>query len=65
VLESLGLENPERTIVNYFDPIRLIRNDSGHPTGKVVSPDDLNSEFIQYQLLMNYINPLLESLPNY
>lgn len=65
VLEKLGLENPERTIVNYFDPIRLIRNDSGHPTGKVVSPDDLNSEFIHYQLLMNYIHPLLESLKHY
>lgn len=65
VLESLGLENPERTIVNYFDPIRLIRNDSGHPTGKVISPEDLNSEFIHYQLLMNYIHPLLDSLPNY
>jgi hypothetical protein len=59
---SLGLENPERKIDLYFDPIRLIRNDSGHPTGKVISQDDLNTEFGHYQLIMNYVYPVIEGL---
>ncbi|KRF31669.1 hypothetical protein [Paenibacillus sp. Soil787] len=61
-LVSLGLENPERKIDMYFDPIRLIRNDSGHPTGKVISQEDLNTEFSHFQLIMNYVYPCIEGL---
>lgn len=62
VFTSLGLEHPERTIPMYFEPIRLIRNDSGHPTGKVVSPEDLNTEFNHYQLLMDAVYHVIEEL---
>ncbi|ARU62311.1 hypothetical protein CBW65_15910 [Tumebacillus avium] len=64
MFESLGLENP---IINFsfLDIIRQVRNDSGHPTGKIVSENDLNTIFGNYQLLIERIHPLLESLPKH
>ncbi|QDA30262.1 hypothetical protein [Paenibacillus polymyxa] len=63
LFESLGLENSNLHF-QYLDFLRQIRNESGHPTGVRVSEEDVNSLFVNYQLLIDRVHPLILSLPN-
>ncbi|MGV2967158.1 hypothetical protein [Paenibacillus sp. AGC30] len=63
LFESLGLENSNLHF-QYLDFLRQIRNESGHPTGVRVSEEDMNSLFVNYQLLIDRVHPLILSIPD-
>jgi len=62
LFESLGLENANKHF-GFFDLLRQVRNDSGHPTGKIVSDRDMNTYFTNYQLLFDCLHQIIEKLP--
>ena len=64
LFESLGLENANLHF-SFLNLLRQDRNDSGHPTGTVVSSEDLNSYFANYQFLIERVHPIITKLPIY
>ncbi|KGP78298.1 MULTISPECIES: hypothetical protein [Paenibacillus] len=62
LFESLGLENSNLHF-QYLDFLRQIRNESGHPTGIRLSEETMNSLFVNYQLLIDRVHPLILSIP--
>ncbi|MBI9050013.1 MAG: hypothetical protein JEZ00_11370 [Anaerolineaceae bacterium] len=62
LFESMGLENANLQF-SYLDLLRQVRNDSGHPTGYVVSYEDMNTYFANYQLLIERVHPVIKKLP--
>lgn len=59
---SLGLENANLHF-SYLNLLRQVRNDSGHPTGFIVSNEDMNTYFANYQLLIERVHPVIGILP--
>ncbi|MFB5936447.1 hypothetical protein ACE8FZ_24665 [Peribacillus frigoritolerans] len=55
IFSQYGLENI-RIQFNFLDIIRQVRNDSGHPTGKKVSNEDLSTMFGNFQLLIERLD---------
>lgn len=64
LFESLGLENSNLHFT-FFDFLRQIRNESGHPTGIKISSEDLSSTFTGYQLLIERVHPIITRLPTH
>ena len=62
VFKSLGLEKANLHMAS-FDLLRQVRNDSGHPTGTIVSNEDMNTFFTNYQLLFDRIHQVIKKLP--
>lgn len=62
LFESIGLENANLHF-SFLDIIRQVRNESGHPTGIVVSSEDLNTIMGNYQLLIERVHPIIFKLP--
>ena len=62
LFKSLGLENSNLHF-GFLDIIRQVRNESGHPTGTRISEEDLNSIFVNYQLLIDRVHPVIQELP--
>lgn len=59
---NLGFDNPILNF-NFLDIIRQVRNQSGHPTGIIISREDLRTMFGNYQLLIEKAHNLLTELP--
>jgi hypothetical protein len=51
LFKDAGFENPKLQFT-FLDVIREVRNASGHPTGKKISPEDLSTMAGNYQLLL-------------
>lgn len=62
VFKSIGLENSNLHF-SFLDIVRQVRNESGHPTGVKVSSEDLSSIFVNYQLLIERVHPVITELP--
>jgi len=60
--EQIGLENSNLHF-SFLDIVRQVRNESGHPTGIKVSAEDLTSIFVNYQLLIERVHPIIIKLP--
>lgn len=63
LFKSIGLENSNLHF-SFLDIVRQVRNESGHPTGIKVSSEDLSSIFVNYQLLIERVHPVIIELPN-
>ena len=61
LFRSIGLENANLHFT-FLDIIRQVRNESGHPTGIIVSNEDLNTIFGNYQLLIDRVHPIITRL---
>lgn len=62
IFKQYGLENI-RIQFNFLDIIRQIRNDSGHPTGKTISNEDLSTLFGNFQHLIEKLNKFIKDYP--
>jgi hypothetical protein len=62
LFENLGFENPKLNF-NFLDVIRKVRNESGHPSGKVVSAEELQMTIGNYQHFLKRSHKLIEELP--
>ncbi|WP_312123683.1 hypothetical protein [Lysinibacillus boronitolerans] len=63
IFKQMGLENSNLHFFSVLDIIRQVRNESGHPTGKKISEEDLHTIYSQYQLLIDRIHQLIIELP--
>lgn len=63
IFKEMGLENSNLHFFSLLDIIRQVRNESGHPTGKKISEEDLHTIYSQYQLLIDRIHQLIFRLP--
>ncbi|WP_375089168.1 hypothetical protein ACDZ29_25605 [Peribacillus sp. RS7] len=63
LFEQLGIENPKLHLDGFFDIIRQLRNDSGHPTGNVVEKEMVDILFTRYAFILVKVHPLLKKLP--
>ncbi|MGX1373866.1 hypothetical protein RKD56_000984 [Priestia megaterium] len=54
IFKNMGFENPTLQF-NFIDIIRQVRNESGHPTGKKISNEDLSTMFGNFQFLVENI----------
>ncbi|MDO7906073.1 hypothetical protein Q5741_06525 [Paenibacillus sp. JX-17] len=63
LFKRFGFENPKLNF-NFLDIIRQVRNASGHPTGKKISPEDLNTMFGNYQFFIQKAHLMIKQLPN-
>lgn len=63
LMKELGFENIALNF-NFLDIIRKVRNEAGHPTGNIVSQEELQMTFGNYQHFLkrahNLINKLIE-----
>lgn len=57
LFEKLGFENHNINL-SFFDVIRQVRNESGHPTGKILSDEELKTYFVSYDLLYERVHKL-------
>ena len=64
LFEKLGFENHSINF-SFFDVIRQVRNEAGHPTGKILSDEELKSYFVSYDLLYNRVHKLRQNLEVY
>ena len=62
LFENLGFENPKLNF-NFLDVIRKVRNESGHPSGNVVSSEELQMTIGNYQHFLKRAHKLIEELP--
>ncbi|MNK78725.1 hypothetical protein D3C87_983690 [compost metagenome] len=62
--KNFGFENPKLNF-NFLDIIRQVRNESGHPTGKKISPEDMNTMFGNYQFFIQKAHSMLKQLPHF
>ena len=63
LFKNLGFENPKLNF-NFLDVIRKIRNESGHPSGNIVSAEELQMTIGNYQHFLKRAHKLIEELPN-
>lgn len=63
LFENLGFENPKLNF-NFLDVIRKVRNESGHPSGNVVSSEELQMTIGNYQHFLKRSHKLIRELPN-
>jgi len=59
IFSQYGLENI-RIQFNFLDIIRQVRNDSGHPTGKRISNEDLSTMFGNFQHLIEKLDKFIK-----
>lgn len=62
LFENLGFENPKLNF-NFLDIIRKVRNESGHPSGNVISSEELQMTIGNYQHFLKRAHKLIEELP--
>jgi len=62
LFENLGFENPKLNF-NFLDVIRKVRNESGHPSGNVVSSEELQMTIGNYQHFLKRTHKVIEELP--
>jgi len=62
LFEKFGFENPKLNF-NFLDVIRKVRNESGHPSGNVVSSEELQMTIGNYQHFLKRAHTLIEELP--
>ena len=62
LFENLGFENPKLNF-NFLDVIRKVRNESGHPSGNVISSEELQMTIGNYQHFLKRAHKLIEELP--
>lgn len=60
IFEKFGFDNLKLDFSS-LDIIRQARNDSGHPTGEVISPDSLRIRFGNYQIFLKKAHKLIKS----
>lgn len=63
IFESFGFENV-RLNFNYLDVIRQNRNDSGHPTGKIIAKEQFEMILTNYQAFLPKTIKAIRELPN-
>lgn len=59
--KEYGFENIEINF-SFFDVIRTIRNDSGHPTGKMVTKDEFRTLLANYQHFLPKVLDMIDTL---
>lgn len=64
LFQVLGFENPKLNF-NFLDIIRKARNQSGHPTGEIITDGDLKMIFGNYQHFIKLAHVLCDKLPDY
>ena len=64
LFEELGVENHEMNF-SFLDIIRQVRNDAGHPTGKIIDSSSLQTIISNYSLLYITIHEIIDKLENY
>lgn len=62
VFKDFGFENPKLNF-NFLDIIRQVRNQSGHPSGKTISENDLKTLFGSYQHFIKMAHDMIDKLP--
>lgn len=62
MFKGLGFENPKLNF-NFLDIIRKVRNESGHPSGNIVSCEELQMTIGNYQHFLKRAHKLIEELP--
>lgn len=62
LFQSLGFENPELNF-NFLDIIRKVRNEAGHPSGKIITSEELQMTFGNYQHFLKLAHKLITELP--
>lgn len=63
LFQNLGFENPKLNF-NFLDIIRKVRNEAGHPTGNIISAEELQMTFGNYQHFLKLAHRLIVELPN-
>lgn len=63
ILMDFGIENIE-VFFSVFEVIRVTRNDVGHPTGNILSPEKFEVQLSAYITVLNQYQKLIEGLPN-
>lgn len=63
LFQNLGFENPKLNF-NFLDIIRKVRNEAGHPTGNIISAEELKMTFGNYQHFLKLAHRLIAELPN-
>ena len=61
LLKKLGFENIALNF-NFLDIIRKVRNEAGHPTGNIVSQEELQMTFGNYQHFLKRSHNLIDKL---
>lgn len=64
LFKDFGFENTKLSF-NFLDIIRQVRNESGHPSGRIVSSEDLQMTIGNYQHFLKRVHVLIEELPRY
>lgn len=64
LFKNFGFENPKLNF-NFLDIVRQTRNQAGHPTGKVISKNDLKTHFGNYQHFIKLAHELIKGLPTF
>lgn len=64
LFKGYGFENPKLNF-NFLDIIRQMRNNAGHPTGKLISENDLKTLFGNYQHFIKPAHKMIKDLPSY
>lgn len=64
LFQVLGFDNPKLNF-NFLDIIRKARNQSGHPTGEIITDGDLKMIFGNYQHFIKLAHGLCDKLPDY
>lgn len=64
IFKFFGMENPKLNF-NFLDIIRKVRNQSGHPSGKCISENELKMIFGNYQHFIKITHTIIEELPKY
>lgn len=64
LFQAFGFENPKLNF-NFLDIIRTVRNQSGHPTGEIITDGDLKMIFGNYQHFIKLAHILCDELPSY
>lgn len=61
LFKTFGFENP-KLYFSYLDIIRKIRNEAGHPSGKIISENDLKMTFGNYSHLLKLSHNMIKEL---
>ncbi len=62
LFQSLGFENPKLNF-NFLDIIRKVRNEAGHPSGSIISAEELQMTFGNYQHFLKLAHKIIAELP--
>lgn len=63
LFKELGFENPKLNF-NFLDIIRKVRNEAGHPSGNIITSEELQMTFGNYQHFLKLAHKLIIKLPN-